>query len=281
MIIFMFVLLLIASTVSAQSYVQPGLLKRDYPLVRGLIGAWIASGPLASGTKWYDLRGNSHGTLVSMTASTAGWFPNRCNDTPGEMRFDTGVGYVDIAAPAMDNLTTRSFVIRAHFTAFNAANNDYILNKRQAIGWLLSFDNASADNRLQYRQDTTGTQGMWYVPSAVVLNKCYTIGITADCTGTPNMWIDGVQQSVTVSSAATGTCSDDSGNTLRFGNLGSGSRGWGGGFSQVYIWNRQLSGTEMVNIHRMLNRPYGYREMFQQPQTVSLLQRFIRRIISQ
>jgi Concanavalin A-like lectin/glucanases superfamily len=148
-----------------------------HPLAQRLVAWWLVVPHLAGGSRWYDLIGQEHGTLLNMTAGY-GFQPTRRAGWWGEMRFDGIDDYVLGSTNTVFDFPDVTFTVSLRYRAVKLAATNYLIAKRTTSGgWYI-------------RVNSDGTL------SGVVVDVANTIAGSRDTVSTVHL--DGNWRQVTV-----------------------------------------------------------------------------------
>jgi hypothetical protein len=108
--------------------------------------------------------------------------------------------------------------------------------------------NAKAASTMQVLTGFATTQGNWSFPVTQSKWQHIVARVTMDTTTTPTVWVDGVKQTLTLITAASGAAPTDNAN-LFIGNNSAGTRNWAGQIDYVRAWNRYLTDKEVAQLN--------------------------------
>jgi hypothetical protein len=121
---------------------HPSDIVLDHPLAQRLMGWWVVVPHLAGGSRWYDLIGQRHGTLLNMTQGF-GFQPTRRAGWWGEMRFDGIDDYVLGSTDTVLDFPNVTFTVSLRYRAVKLGATSYLIAKRAGGGgWYIRIDNA-------------------------------------------------------------------------------------------------------------------------------------------
>lgn len=163
--------------------------------------------------------------------------------TPENCRGFTSLGgaSTDKITSALTTYTTQ----RTYAVWFNNVDSNLLFAKYTAA--LTEQINFGA-GPIYYQRVWTGGTAAWSAPSPG--SGWHHLAITYDSSSTSNaplIYIDGVSQTVTLQTAASGTLVNNS-DPYTLGNNGAGTGNWDGMLSEFAIWNRILSAAEILDM---------------------------------
>lgn len=150
------------------------------------------------------------------------------------------------------NNSQRSYSIWVYRIGDGANNLGRIWHKGTSGGTLdTSHNNNAAGGTYDYNRRYSVSNGIWTYPRPAV-NEWHHIAIAHDLTAdtnAPTIWLDAVQQSLTVAQVASGTVADNNTQPYCWGNRNDdGSRGWNGILAEIAVWNRLITATEVLGL---------------------------------
>ena len=207
-----------------------------------------------SGTAWRDLSGNSNnGTLTNGPTFSAG--------NQGSIVFDGTNDYVD----TVNTGTTFQFA-NVTFTVSlwikTSATSGVIISKgatASTAGWLFQFNSEGTVSGTTKGSDGTNTYNR--ASTATVNNNTwrnivsvYTTNTTTLASNTTSIYIDGVLSNGTgtLGGAVNATTTD----TIQIGRRPTGAY-WSGSVSNIQIYNRALSATEILQNYNATKSRFG------------------------
>lgn len=122
-------------------------------------------------------------------------------------------------------------------------------------GWTLQHNRTAAvsTGHLTFRQDFTGTDGLWSSPNnGVPFGTLHEVGVTYDRGSTANdpvFYVDGVSVAVTETTPPTLNSEPDSAHVLRIGAAGDGSGDFDGRM-MAFVYDNTLFTAAAMNRHR-------------------------------
>ncbi len=128
-----------------------------------------------------------------------------------------------------------------------------------ASGWQMTNSNVGTNFIFTY--SFSGTNGQWTITNGFVFGTWQHWVVTYDADSVANLptfYLNGVSQTVTVSTTPTGTRDDDSAELYEIGNRGNQVRAFDGELCHATAWDRILSSTEVLEVlHKAGNVPRG------------------------
>ena len=107
----------------------------------------------------------------------------------------------------------------------------------------------TSDGKIRYQRNFSTTNGVWIATSGITWSGWRHVAITYDGNpaNDPIFYLDGSSIGVTESTAPVGT-PNNSGGTIAVGNNTTPNRNWGGKVNWLAIYNRVLSGAEILDV---------------------------------
>lgn len=122
-------------------------------------------------------------------------------------------------------------------------------------GWVIQRDTTASPESIQFLAEFSGTDLFRRAGNGTLPDQTDThLAVTWDGSTTAtnaHIYVNGSEVSYLLSTNATGSYNDDSGQELRIGNSFLGS------FSEVYIWEDTLTATEISNLYKSRKAGYG------------------------
>lgn len=170
--------------------------------------------------------------------------------------------YVNFGAPAgLDDITPVTRMAWVNLTSYGGGGFGRIFDKTHNIFFVCNTAPGNLAS-LGYIQDASGGQGFWCTPTNSLLTAgWHHVAVTYNpaSPGTaPVMYIDGVSQTITTVTAASGTRTSDVTFTLFMGNWSSGvGREFDGLMEDARIYGRILTANEILSIYTAKGRDGG------------------------
>ncbi len=216
----------------------------------GLAGYWKLDE--TTGSSALDASTNSnHGTLTNM--ENGDWVAGQIGNG---LDFDGSNEYVTLGSPStLDDIDY--ITICAWVNPDTITNDPRIYAKTDSSGLNgtgLNLSNAS--NSLEFRRGSAGASASrWNTQSSTVTtgawqHLCATYEATGD-TSDPKMYINGVPQTITETTAPSGAATSDASYDAIIGNRSDAARPFDGRIDEVRIYNRILSSDEIVQLYRL------------------------------
>lgn len=161
--------------------------------------------------------------------------------------------YVDWGSPAgLDDIAPMTQMAWLNLDSYGGGGFGRLFDKTQNISFVSNTAPANAAS-LSFIQNASTGNGFWCTPiNSLSLSVWHHVVITYDNSvlGTPVMYIDGVSQTITTITGASGTRTSDAAANLFMGNWSSGvGRELDGRIEDARIYNRILSANEILNIY--------------------------------
>jgi hypothetical protein len=156
-----------------------------------------------------------------------------------------------------DDLITLSVIVTVQFDAFNAAGTENTLITKydgatEPSGWHFLYFGNAADHYLRLLRKFSTTSGIWSVNSLTLSTGVkYQLGFTYDkssVSNNPAMYVNGVSQTVTRTTAPVGTAASESSFPIVLSDLFTGYT-LHGTMYQALVYNRILSATEIADTY--------------------------------
>jgi len=123
--------------------------------------------------------------------------------------------------------------------------------------WGVWIRGTDSDNLLKYQRNFSTTNGKWQTPTSSISTSVWQhLAITydnSDVSNDPVIYLDGVSQTITETTAPVGSAADDSGVALLLGNNDDGSRTFNGRLAEMAIYNMALSAAEVLALAHSIN----------------------------
>ena len=230
------------------------MIQAGHPLAKFLVGAWIFNE--SAGKSVFDA------TRISPVGVLSGNVSFQNSPIRKALRTSTSgdSGTVTVGSyTAATNIRTLTLISKVYPVALNNNNRDTIIRKasstNETIGWGMYMSGTAGNEVLEFDQAWSGAIGRWKTPTnaSLKLNKVQTVAISYDGSSTSNdplMYLDGISQTVTETTAPSGTISSDSGQNLTLGGRGASfdnnSKAW---FAYIYFFRAILSPAAIMSIH--------------------------------
>jgi hypothetical protein len=156
-----------------------------------------------------------------------------------------------------NNLTTLSVIVTVKFDAFNAAGTENTLITKydgatEPSGWHFLYFGNAADHYLRLLRKFSTTSGIWSVNSLTFSTGVkYQLGFAYDkssVSNNPTMYVNGVSQTVTRTTAPVGTAADDSSFPVVLSDLFTGYTLHGTMYGAL-VYNRILAASEFSDAY--------------------------------
>ena len=218
---------------------------------RALSGAEVsqlynwAPGPIAeykfddkTGTNAVDSSGNgNNATLVNMASpatALSGWNPGKYGSS---VAFDNTNDYVNAgSATITDDVSIKTIETWVKLRS-TPGGLSRIIEKIGSAGYLLGIQTS---NQIDFQQHFSGGTAEWQSPSNVVPNNVWThVAVAYDRTGTnaPTIYVNGVSQTITTTTPASGTAQSDASGNMILGNRDAADRTLDGFIDDFKIYN--------------------------------------------
>ena len=218
---------------------------RQHPRYRGMVGHWIMAE--GGGTKVRDISGfGNDGTMTNMEPGTD-WVIGQFGRA---LDFD---GVDDYVALAGFTATYAAYTISAWIAPNSVGEGNFgtILSKETTTNnFHFRF---TVGNNLRFFAKWTGTDGEWGtpIPSLTPDGSWHHVVLTYKAVAgkTPNIYIDGIDQSLTQTSGPTTGSEDFSSNPYIIGNRSNETRTFDGLIDDVYVFNRVFNTAEIWSLY--------------------------------
>ena len=173
------------------------------------------------------------------------------------LNFDGVDDYVDAGSgTVLDNITTKTISLWIYKTGANAArfwmNKGWVTGTGGGNGWQWGF--RGNGTTFDYRHSWSITNGSWQGTAQMVANRWYHVALTYDASSTsnnPRMFINGVEDTVSILNTPSGTVGNDNANLLVIGaESNAGDNPFTGLIDDVRIYNRAMSASEIRMLYR-------------------------------
>jgi fibronectin type 3 domain-containing protein len=209
----------------------------DSPFNQRLVGLWHMN------SDWNDSSGNgNNGTATGATLISTS-------------RFGSGSGFFSAATDSINAGNTASITdvfanggaISAWIYPKSTTSLGRIFDKTQT----LFFVRSSSGDKLDFYQMFSGGFNQWQVPISLnIWQHVVVVYNSSSPANVPKIYIDGVSQTLSGGSTATGTPVSDVSNTLYIGNNAGNTRNFDGMIDELGVWKRPLSDNEIQQLYR-------------------------------
>lgn len=199
----------------------------------------------------YERGGTQPSDLVGKLKATFTGAPAWNTDLYGtNLTFAAATDLVSYATPT--GSSTLSLINMAYECMFNMTGTGggalgYVVCKSSS-GPPYFLLNVKTATTMQVLSGFATTQGNWTFPITQNAWNHVVINYAMTTAATPTVWVNGVQQTLTLVASAAGTAPTDTAN-IYIGNNSSGTRNWAGQISHVRMWNRNLTAAEAMKLN--------------------------------
>lgn len=212
-----------------------------------LVGVYHLNGSVQDST-------NNNNPVASNVSNGVGRIGNGAS-------FDGDTSFIDLGSNAsLDNIFSGGGTVSGWINLDSFGENGFgrIFDKANALvpssaGWVLRVDGVINSGGITFEHAYSNEFGRWQsAPGIIGFSTWHHVALTFDeASGSPRLFLDGAEVTLTETRTPIGSITSDSGNDLTIGNhLAGGERGFDGRIDEVRFTNRSLTAEEIASQFR-------------------------------